>query len=302
KGSEGETTVYKRVAVVENFFDIIYGVHVEMDGRGGKHAGQKRTYKAIAELYAFLPREAVTHFLMSCSDCQKRMHLTNGCLTGVTSTTTTNNNNGGGATPELASPGYPGNACATPGSAPLSDVISGGDCGSGAISTSSPESSPDGDASGDGGGDGGALGACVAETGTTPAVIAAELDFSVPITTAYLKHMRSLGLSDGDALNHKEDSTFGSDDLSDEDGSPNYDDDDSPDTCVDAKEEDDVGHGRGRLGARFGRRARCRPDAEERLGADQAYDRTLVSIGPVVSSSFEHAGQIAHTGKAKGQC
>nr|XP_002741108.1 PREDICTED: nucleolar protein 4-like [Saccoglossus kowalevskii] len=66
---------YKRVAVVENFFDIIYNVHVEMDGRGGKHAGQKRTYKAIAENYAFLPREAVTRFLMSCNECQKRMHL-----------------------------------------------------------------------------------------------------------------------------------------------------------------------------------------------------------------------------------
>ncbi|XP_069127514.1 nucleolar protein 4-like isoform X2 [Argopecten irradians] len=66
---------YKRVAIVEDFFEIIYGVHVEMDGRGGKHAGQKRTYRAIAETYAFLPREAVTRFLMSCSDCQKRMHL-----------------------------------------------------------------------------------------------------------------------------------------------------------------------------------------------------------------------------------
>lgn len=30
----------------------------------------------IAETYAFLPREAVTKFLMSCADCQKRMHLT----------------------------------------------------------------------------------------------------------------------------------------------------------------------------------------------------------------------------------
>lgn len=30
----------------------------------------------IAETYAFLPREAVTRFLMSCSDCQKRMHVT----------------------------------------------------------------------------------------------------------------------------------------------------------------------------------------------------------------------------------
>ncbi|XP_071964255.1 nucleolar protein 4-like isoform X2 [Antedon mediterranea] len=66
---------YKRVAVVEDFFDIIYAVHVESDCRGGKHAGQKRTYKAIAETYAFLPREAVTRFLMNCSDCLKRMHL-----------------------------------------------------------------------------------------------------------------------------------------------------------------------------------------------------------------------------------
>ena len=30
----------------------------------------------ISQTYAFLPREAVTKFLMSCSDCQKRMHLT----------------------------------------------------------------------------------------------------------------------------------------------------------------------------------------------------------------------------------
>ncbi|XP_031802322.1 nucleolar protein 4 isoform X3 [Sarcophilus harrisii] len=29
----------------------------------------------ISESYAFLPREAVTRFLMSCSECQKRMHL-----------------------------------------------------------------------------------------------------------------------------------------------------------------------------------------------------------------------------------
>lgn len=30
----------------------------------------------IIESYAFLPREAVTHFLMSCKDCRGRMHLT----------------------------------------------------------------------------------------------------------------------------------------------------------------------------------------------------------------------------------
>jgi len=39
---------YKKVAIVEDFFDIIYNVHVEMDGRGGKHAGQKRTYRAVS--------------------------------------------------------------------------------------------------------------------------------------------------------------------------------------------------------------------------------------------------------------
>ncbi|CAH1772542.1 unnamed protein product, partial [Owenia fusiformis] len=43
-----EDRVYKRVAVVEDFFDIIYSVHVEMEGRSGKHAGQKRTYKAVS--------------------------------------------------------------------------------------------------------------------------------------------------------------------------------------------------------------------------------------------------------------
>jgi len=30
----------------------------------------------IIESYAFLPREAVTHFLMNCNECRSRMHLT----------------------------------------------------------------------------------------------------------------------------------------------------------------------------------------------------------------------------------
>ena len=43
-----------RVAVVEQFFDIIYSVHVEsagdtqLRGRAGKHCGQKRTYRAVS--------------------------------------------------------------------------------------------------------------------------------------------------------------------------------------------------------------------------------------------------------------
>ncbi|XP_029974434.1 nucleolar protein 4-like [Salarias fasciatus] len=76
--STQDNSSLKRVAVVEDFFDIIYAMHVEMGadpGRAPKHAGQKKTYKAIAETYAFLPREAVTRFLMSCGECQKRMHI-----------------------------------------------------------------------------------------------------------------------------------------------------------------------------------------------------------------------------------
>ena len=50
---------FRRVAIVEDFFDIIYGVHVEMDGRGGKHAGQKRTYRAVSRNYInpFTPKD-----------------------------------------------------------------------------------------------------------------------------------------------------------------------------------------------------------------------------------------------------
>ncbi|XP_035915654.1 uncharacterized protein LOC118513664 isoform X3 [Anopheles stephensi] len=62
---------YKKVAVVENFFEIIYGVHVSLGSRATRHAGQKRTYRTITETYAFLPREAVTKFLSLCSQCSK---------------------------------------------------------------------------------------------------------------------------------------------------------------------------------------------------------------------------------------
>jgi hypothetical protein len=47
--------VYKKVAMVEQFFDIIYSVHVEaagetqLRGRAGKHCGQKRTYRAVSD-------------------------------------------------------------------------------------------------------------------------------------------------------------------------------------------------------------------------------------------------------------
>ena len=54
QGLDGKVLyVYKKVAMVEQFFDIIYSVHVEaagenqLRGRAGKHCGQKRTYRAV---------------------------------------------------------------------------------------------------------------------------------------------------------------------------------------------------------------------------------------------------------------
>uniref|UniRef100_A0A1A9W0C7 Nucleolar protein 4 n=1 Tax=Glossina brevipalpis TaxID=37001 RepID=A0A1A9W0C7_9MUSC len=64
---------YRKVAVVEEFFDIIFNIHMELGGRSGLHAGQKRTYRIISETYAFLPREAVTRFLSICPECKKNL-------------------------------------------------------------------------------------------------------------------------------------------------------------------------------------------------------------------------------------
>ncbi|CAL4166279.1 unnamed protein product, partial [Meganyctiphanes norvegica] len=41
-------------------------------GKDKKHMGQKRTYRAVSERYAFVPREAVTKFLVLCTECPRR--------------------------------------------------------------------------------------------------------------------------------------------------------------------------------------------------------------------------------------
>lgn len=48
QNAANQEPVYRKVAIVENFFDIIYTVHVELEGRPGKHAGQKRTYRTVS--------------------------------------------------------------------------------------------------------------------------------------------------------------------------------------------------------------------------------------------------------------
>ncbi|KAG7234968.1 hypothetical protein INR49_003489 [Caranx melampygus] len=57
------------------------GWHSCGDKQGGKAEHERERERGggggvdIAETYAFLPREAVTRFLMSCGECQKRMHI-----------------------------------------------------------------------------------------------------------------------------------------------------------------------------------------------------------------------------------
>lgn len=46
----------------------------QLSGSQAGHAALS-LFLQIAETYAFLPREAVTRFLMSCTECQKRMHF-----------------------------------------------------------------------------------------------------------------------------------------------------------------------------------------------------------------------------------
>lgn len=40
---------FKRVAVVEYFFNIIYKVHCSVGEGEGRHVGQKRTYRKVCE-------------------------------------------------------------------------------------------------------------------------------------------------------------------------------------------------------------------------------------------------------------
>ncbi|GAB1599983.1 hypothetical protein Ahia01_000275800, partial [Argonauta hians] len=186
---------YKRVAMVEDFFDIIHGVHVEMDGRGGKHAGQKRTYRAIAETYAFLPREAVTRFLMSCSDCQKRMHLTGENNTNSSSSGANNNNNNSHNTNNTTISNNNNNNYNFTGVGGMANVVNSGVVGSiaGAVLSGVPTV----------GGFVGSVGIntpCVGGNGNSGQMKSIRvtddppiIDFSVPITQTYLNHMRNKG-------------------------------------------------------------------------------------------------------------
>ncbi|KAL0128730.1 hypothetical protein PUN28_003835 [Cardiocondyla obscurior] len=126
-GAEGTVPpgrVYKKVAIVENFFDIIHAVHVDLEGRPGKHAGQKRTYRTITETYAFLPREAVTRFLLGCTECQRRPRTPSPTNLSNQSQSTQSATLGSAATP--LSPNPSGGALATSSSTTASSSVQNG--------------------------------------------------------------------------------------------------------------------------------------------------------------------------------
>lgn len=77
QSTRSQVVEYRRVAVADDFFDIISSVHIN---ERGVHVGQKKTYKAVANTYAFLPREAVSYYLMSCSTCKQRIQRFNSIL------------------------------------------------------------------------------------------------------------------------------------------------------------------------------------------------------------------------------
>lgn len=99
---------------------------------------------------------------MSCSDCQKRMHLGLDVNSGA----------------------------ATPSSSPDDDMDVGGGGGNKA----------NGPAAGVGGTNSD-IGSSASPTDLHDITVSPDIDYSLPITTTYLKHMRSLGYSEEDALN-----------------------------------------------------------------------------------------------------
>ncbi|KAF4532684.1 hypothetical protein B566_EDAN002920 [Ephemera danica] len=161
----------------------------------------------ITETYAFLPREAVTKFLLQCTDCQRRP-------------TVTDNSSASPSPPPL--PLLP--IAPAPGATPAAPVINNAvpqqlSHSIASIAAHPPPALPPAPIP--------ALITAVSESTPTPIPAPREpsppmtlgshcgitshpytggrldppdIDFSLPITTTYLKHMRSLGYTDEDAL------------------------------------------------------------------------------------------------------
>ena len=51
---------------MEDFFEIIYNLHVCRDGKEQKHMGQKRTYRAVSQVYLPSSDERVSILQLTC--------------------------------------------------------------------------------------------------------------------------------------------------------------------------------------------------------------------------------------------
>ncbi|XP_076260393.1 nucleolar protein 4 isoform X1 [Rhynchophorus ferrugineus] len=191
--------VYRKVAVVENFFDIIYNVHVELEGKPGKHAGQKRTYRTITETYAFLPREAVTRFLLGCIECQKRPRsVSPASLLPTPSPSPTSHSahhthtpTSDGSCENLDTQLELRNSPREEEDAEKKEEDPPGRPEGRRTKKSSPKESPK-------------LWSpvkCIEEERDRRVILPGNIDYSMPITTTYLKYMKSLGCKEEEALN-----------------------------------------------------------------------------------------------------
>uniref|UniRef100_A0A0B6YRK8 Inosine/uridine-preferring nucleoside hydrolase domain-containing protein n=1 Tax=Arion vulgaris TaxID=1028688 RepID=A0A0B6YRK8_9EUPU len=64
KGNDPNDTLFRRVATIDEFFDIIYAAHSE-----NGHVGQSQTFRAIKAMYALVPRILVIKFIEMCPQC-----------------------------------------------------------------------------------------------------------------------------------------------------------------------------------------------------------------------------------------
>ncbi|XP_076453012.1 uncharacterized protein LOC143288424 [Babylonia areolata] len=63
---DGDDSLYKRAACIEEFWDLINTAHVE-----NGHIGLSQTYAAIRRVYALLPRCVVAKFIQLCPICRR---------------------------------------------------------------------------------------------------------------------------------------------------------------------------------------------------------------------------------------
>jgi len=66
KGNDPSDVLFKRVATIEEFFDLIYAAHSE-----NGHVGQAQTFRAIRAMYSLVPRIVVIKFIEMCPQCSK---------------------------------------------------------------------------------------------------------------------------------------------------------------------------------------------------------------------------------------